>query len=83
MSTTFGIFNIPVKTDEYGNIISEYTEDNYVKVAYRSRTIAWLTPYDKINHAFRNDIPVYPLDNTAQGIYTIKDIKREIENQLL
>ena len=31
-------------------------------------------------HLLPDDTLVIPLDNTAQGVYTIGDIKREIEN---
>lgn len=82
MSTTFAIFRIPVKTDETGQIALEYQEDDYVEVAFRSSTIYWKSPFDIIECAFKDSVPVYPLDNPAQGIFTVGDIKKAIKKQL-
>lgn len=83
MSTLFGIFKIPVQTDEYGNVSSDYNDDDYVEVAYRnSGGIYWKSPFDLVEFALKDSVPVYPLDNTAQGVYTVGDIKKEIKRQL-
>ena len=64
MSTTFGVN------------IKNRDQDDVVEVAFRStgmrftNDLAWL---------LEDNIPVIPLDNTAQGVYTIGDIKKEIE----
>ena len=54
----------------------EIGEDDYVEVARRVRGgIHWtneLAPF------LQDDIKVEPLDNSAQGIYTIGDIKKKI-----
>ena len=63
MSTTFGV-NI-----KNGDM------DEVVEIAFRSNgmrftnELAWL---------LEDNIPVFPLDNTAQGVYTVGDIKKEI-----
>ena len=68
MSTTFGI-KVPSIYDE--------EESEIVEVAFRSSYIRWRNP---LAHLLPDDTPVIPLDNTAQGIYTIGDIKKEMEN---
>ena len=79
MSTTFAIFKIPIETDLNGSIISDYSEDDYIEVAFRSSNgIYWLNNLDKLEYALIDDFKVYPLDNSAQGIYTVGDLKKEI-----
>jgi len=87
MSTTFGInklgLNIELVDDDMpfdseGNY--DYIEDDYIEVAFRGNGsgMRWtndLAPF------LPDDLKVYPLDNTAQGIYTIGDIKKEIQSQ--
>lgn len=46
-----------------------------VEVAFRSKTIIWENPLAPLLH---DDTEVEPLNNTAQGIYTIGDIKDAI-----
>jgi hypothetical protein len=83
MSTTFAIFKIPVQTNEYGEVVSEYTEDDYEEVAVRTVSgIYWEEPFGTIDFALKDSVPVYPIDNTDPGIYTIGDIKKEIKRQL-
>lgn len=83
MSTIFSIFRIPVVTDSYGNINSNYSDNDYTEVAYRdSHGIIWKSPFDISEFALKDSVPVYPLDNTAQGIYTVGDIKKAIKKQL-
>ncbi len=63
MSTTFGV-KIP-------------KSDTIIEVAYRSsHGIVWTNPLARL---LPNKTPVLPLDNTAQGIHTIGDIKREMK----
>lgn len=82
MSTTFAMFRIPVETDEYGNIHTDYSEDDYLEVAFRaSHGMSWKNGLGKIQHNFKDDAKVYPLDNTAQGVYTVQDIRNEIDSQ--
>ena len=79
MSTKFGIFKIPIETDTDGCITSSYTEDDYVEIASQSNGggVFWVHPFDIVAHHLDDSAPVYPLDNTPQGIYTVADIKRE------
>ena len=83
MSTTFGVYkrNINItlenddlpKYDDEGNSIN--TEDNFIEVFVRKSTnIYWET---ELAMFLPDDLKVYPLDNTAQGIYTIGDCKKE------
>jgi hypothetical protein len=66
MSTTFGI-EIPSLFDE--------NELEIVEVAFRSSFVRWKSA---IARALPDDTPVIPLDNSAQGIYTIGDIRKEV-----
>ena len=67
MSTTFAVkvkYNNPAL-------------DDYVEVAFRSNGMRFI---NALAHLLPDDTPVIPLDNTAQGVHTIGDVKREIEN---
>jgi len=46
-----------------------------VEVAFRSNGIRFTNP---LAHLLPNETKVEPLNNTAQGIYTIEDIKKSI-----
>ena len=70
MSTTFGI--------KVKSLFSE--EEEIVEVAFRSNGIRFINP---IAPMLNDNIEVIPLDNSAQGIHTIGDIKKEIENSLV
>jgi hypothetical protein len=59
----------------FGIIIPETGEE--IEVAFRSRHIRWTNP---LAHLLPDETKVEPLDNTAQGIYTIGDIKKEIDH---
>lgn len=62
MSTTFGLI-IPSSGEE-------------VEIAFRSSNgICFTNPLAEL---LPDDLPVIPLDNSAQGIHTIGDIKRAI-----
>ena len=52
-------------------------KDDIVEVAFRSNGMRFI---NALAHLLPDDTLVIPLDNTAQGVYTIGDIKREIEN---
>ena len=49
-----------------------------IEVAFRTHYIRW---ENKLAHLLPDDLPVIPLDNSAQGIHTIGDIKKEIQKQ--
>ena len=54
-------------------------KDDYVEVAFRSNGMRFI---NELAELLPDDTPVEPLDNTAQGIYTIGDIKNHILNQM-
>jgi len=78
MSTTFGISRLGkiYENDEDDFILED--GDEMVEVAFRgNRTgIRWS---NSVAHLLPDETKVYPLDNSAQGIYTIGDIKKEIK----
>jgi len=85
MSTTFAIHklgNSIVLEDDYlpdDDIFGDDDDDVFIKVAFRgSSGIRWSNEVAKF---LPDDLKVYPLDNSAQGIYTIGDIKKEIKLQ--
>ena len=73
MSTTFGI-QVPS--------LYSYDEDELemIEIAFRGNGtgVRWKEPLAQL---LPDDLKVIPLDNSAQGIYTIGDIKKEIKNQ--
>ena len=52
-------------------------KDNVVEVAFRSNGMRFI---NELAELLPDDTLVIPLDNTAQGVYTIGDVKKEIEN---
>ena len=81
MSTTFGILRINVDhdklVDEDGELLEYISENIFEPIFFRSRTrCRWL---NSIAKHVSDDTRVYALDNTAQGIYTIKDVKELLE----
>lgn len=80
MSTLFGILkngkDIILEDDMLP--VEEYEEDDFLIVAYRGNrgAMVWENELAKF---LPENMKVYPLDNSAQGIYTIGDIKREIK----
>lgn len=67
MSTTFGV-KVPSIYDE-----EEFEE---VEIAFRSRYVRWTNPLAQL---LPDDLEVIPLDNSAQGIYTIGDIRKAVD----
>ena len=85
MSTTFGIYSpdedCPVVLHENGDPDwSVHEKYEFIKVAFRNNhgTMRWTNP---LGSFLPDYLPVYALDNSNQGIKTIKDVKREIESQ--
>lgn len=69
MSTTF-IVKVPsIKTYEDG-------EEVEVEVAFRSNGVRWLDPLAQL---LPDDTEVIAVDNSPQGIHTIGDIRKKIE----
>jgi len=69
MSTVFGVI-VPSLYDE--------GETEEIVVARRSNGIRWIHPLARL---LSDDTKVEALDNSAQGIYTIGDIKEHINKQ--
>jgi hypothetical protein len=86
MSTLFGIHREGKKIELVDDDLpEEYFQDDridneFIEVAFRGNigSIVW---EHEIAKFLDDSIPVYPLDNTAQGIYTIGDLKKEINKQ--
>lgn len=77
MSTTFGILTIPIDydklVDEDGDLLPYISENVFEPIFFRSmRNSRWLSA---AGPHLPDDIKVFALDNTQQGIFTIKDIK--------
>lgn len=83
MSTTFGIFVkdgklVDCEINEFDEVV--YPEDDLevIEVAFRGNSgyVRWK---NELAQFLPPDTKVYALDNSQQGIYTIKDVIREIE----
>ena len=68
MSTTFGV-----------KVHSLYDECEFeeIEVAFRSSYVRWKDPLAQL---LPDDLEVIPLDNSAQGIHTIGDIRKAIND---
>jgi hypothetical protein len=83
MSTTFGIpqraVELSILVDEFGDLQDYIDTSFFEKVFFRSMNNSrWLNPLaDKLP----DNTLVFPLDNTAQGIYTIGDIKEYLRKE--
>lgn len=82
MSTTFGIHRYNEKVDLIDDDIVEkyegYIDKEFIPVAFRGNG-GWMVWKNELALFLPDELLVYPLDNTAQGIYTIGDIKREMK----
>lgn len=81
MSTKFGIYKKDTEIELVNDDLPDgYPYDDFITVAYRGNGtgIRWL---NELAEKLPDNVKVYPLDNTAQGIYTIGDIKREMTEQ--
>ena len=80
MSTTFGILNTQVEhdklVDEDGDLLGYISKEIFEPVFFRGNNSRWLMIYAEY---LSDDIKVYALDNTQQGIYTIGDCKKLLE----
>ena len=84
MSTIFALFKkgYEPKTTENGEIDENETIDPelYTRIAFRTSILYCSSDEEVIISNLPDDIPVFPLDNGAQGIYTIGDLKKELNN---
>jgi hypothetical protein len=83
MSTTFGIPLYPladnILVDEDGCLQPYISENFFNDVFFRGSKSGWLNNWaENLDENTR----VYPLDNTPQGIYTIKDCKELLKNKI-
>jgi hypothetical protein len=72
MSTTFGV----KPAYNYLKHTVNVAEDDIIEVAFRSQSIVFTNP---IAALLPDNTEVIPMDNTAQGIYTIGDIKKSMD----
>lgn len=83
MSTKFGIHKLNDRIelvddqlpDEY--LEGDIREEDFIEVAIRGNS-GWIVWIKELAEFLPDDLRVYPLDNSAQGIYTIGDIKRKM-----
>jgi hypothetical protein len=86
MSTVFGIHRQGKKIELIDDDLPEEyfqdgrIDDEFIEVATRGNSgwVYWITD---VAYHLDDNLPVYPLDNTAQGIYTIGDLKKEFNEQ--
>ena len=83
MSTTFGILRDELDEDkifdENGEVYSYINEDYcFIEVFFRGGYSYWL---HHLASEFFDDKKVYPLTNSAQGIYTIGDCRKHLEEE--
>jgi len=81
MSTTFGIPQRQVELskliDENGDLHDYIDTSFFEKVFFRSmHNSRWM---NSLANRLPDNTLVFPLDNTAQGIYTIGDIKKYLK----
>lgn len=89
MSTTFGVYrkNINItlvkddlpECDDEGNIIN--IKDDFTEVFFRGSG-GYCSYRNDLGQYLPDNLKIYPLDNTAQGIYIIGDCKKEINEYL-
>lgn len=83
MSTTFGIPQRQVELsrliDENGDLHDYIDTSFFERVFFRSmRNSRWM---NSLANRLPDNTLVFPLDNTAQGIYTIGDIKKYLKTE--
>jgi len=86
MSTVFGIHRQGKKIELVDDDLpEEYFQDDrigdeFIEVAERGNS-GWIYWNEEVAYFLNDNIPVYPLGNTAQGIYTIGDLKKKYNEQ--
>jgi hypothetical protein len=83
MSTTFGISRLKQDIDLVDDCLTEqWKDDDFIEVAFRGNGTGIRWTNDLVEF-LPDNLKVYPLDNSAQGIYSIGDIREEIFRQNL
>lgn len=82
MSTKFGILTEQVDheklVDEDGDLLDYISTSIFEPVFFRGTNSRWLTA---VGEYLPDDMKVYALDNTQQGIYTIRDCKEFLKKK--
>jgi hypothetical protein len=82
MSTKFGILTQQIDheklVDEDGDLLDYISRDVFEPIFFRGINTRWLSA---VGEYLPDDMKVYALDNTQQGIFTIGDIKKFLDNE--
>jgi hypothetical protein len=82
MSTTFGILRDGIDhnkiVDDEGELLDYISENAFEPIWFRTTNSRWL---NAVGPFLDDDIKVYALDNSQQGVYTIGDIKEYVKKQ--
>ena len=82
MSTTFGIpqrlIHFSRLIDENGDLYDYIDTSFFEKVFFRGGHSRWLNP---LSNRLPDDTRIFPLDNSAQGIYTIGDARKFLKEK--
>jgi len=82
MSTTFGIPQRQVElnklVDEDGELYDYIDHSFFLDVFFRGGYSRWLNP---LSSRLPDYTRIFPLDNTAQGIYTIGDARKFLKEK--
>lgn len=83
MSTTFGILQIRVEheklVDQDGDLLDYISHGIFEPVFFRGTNSRWLKNWAE---QLDDSTKVYAIDNTQQGIFTIKDCKEFLNNKI-
>jgi hypothetical protein len=83
MSTTFGILQIRVEheklVDQDGDLLDYISREIFEPVFFRGTNSRWLKNWAE---QLDDSTKVYAIDNTQQGIFTIKDCKEFLNNKI-
>jgi hypothetical protein len=82
MSTKFGILTQQIDheklVDEDGDLLDYISRDVFEPIFFRGINTRWLST---VGEYLPDDMKVYALDNTQQGIFTIKDCKELLKRE--
>jgi hypothetical protein len=82
MSTKFGILTQNIDheklVDEDGDLLDYISRNIFEPIFFRGVNTRWLSA---VGEYLPDDMKVYALDNTQQGIFTIGDIKKFMKDE--